>query len=131
MLFSRCVTLLACACLAVASTLPLQELSASPAFSVRSRLTKRTYPNIGEAIDINDENRGQRLVGKSGAFSHVVHMLNYAVADRSDKSPIFHPYFLEEHRDTVKGVMLKLLGKPSMIGMMKDLGADELGQFTF
>lgn len=46
-------------------------------------------------------------------------------------SPIFTHYFLEDHRDKVKKVMLKLMGNPAGMEDVKNEGADELGQITF
>ncbi|KAL8950524.1 MAG: hypothetical protein Q9222_003447 [Ikaeria aurantiellina] len=123
----------------------MQDQSTTLALSARSKLMKRTNPIIGEGINVNDPARGGKLVARSdlptsGAFSNVQQMLNYAVFTKIDigtdkgidsTSAIFTHYFLEEHRDRVKKVMLKLMGNPSSTNDHSNEGADELGQITF
>ncbi|KAL8671364.1 MAG: hypothetical protein Q9168_004146 [Polycauliona sp. 1 TL-2023] len=106
----------------------------------RNNLVKRTNPIIGEGIDVNDKARGGKLVARpnfptSGAFSNAQQLLAYAVFTPlrgiNSDSPIFKHYFLEEHRDKVKKVMLKLMGNPASMGDVKNDGANELGKVTF
>ncbi len=158
--FLNNLALVTCACLAISSAIPLQGLSVTPAVSASGRLSKRTNPKIGKEIDVNDPARGGKLVSRpdfptSGAFSNAQQLLASAVfspgmylmscSDEAcllievvcsvrgidSSSPIFTHYFLEEHRDKVKKVMLKLLGNPATSEDVTNEGADELGQITF
>ncbi|KAL9588076.1 MAG: hypothetical protein Q9203_003104 [Teloschistes exilis] len=140
MLCFQFLALTACLYLAVVNAHPLQDLSVTKALSAHSKLAKRTNPSIGKGIDVNDKDEGGKLVPRqgrptTGAFSNVQELLDYAVFD-SEKgidtsSPIFSHYFLEEHRDKVKKVLLKLMGDPTSRKDHKNEGAGKLGQITF
>ncbi|KAL8740394.1 MAG: hypothetical protein Q9190_006902 [Brigantiaea leucoxantha] len=140
MLSLHFAVLVACVYFGITNGFPLQDLSTTLALSVRSRLAKRTNPIIGQGIDINDPQKGGKLVPRpnfptSGAFSNAQEMLAYAVftpeVGIDSNSPIFTHYFLEEHRDRVKRVMLRLMGNPASMDQVKNDGAAELGQITF
>lgn len=79
-------------------------------------IVKRANPTIGNGIDVNDPQRGGKLVPRdgfptSGAFSNAFQMMNYAVTSPGPKNDaIFAKYFDNGDKEVVLNVFKRLLG---------------------
>lgn len=91
------------------------------------------YPRIGQGIDVNDPNRGGKLVPRpdletSGAFNNAYQLLNYATTSANDA--IFRKYFNEGDKQLVMDLFNRILGDgghgaPAMTNIIVEAGDDD------
>lgn len=80
-------------------------------------ILKRANPTIGEGIDVNDPNRGGKLVPRpglpqSGAIDNALQLMYYATttSDNPNNDAVFRKYFNEGDKQVVMDVFNRLLG---------------------
>lgn len=88
---------------------------ANPTIS-NSDIMKRANPTIGDGINVNDPQRGGKLVPRSnlptsGAFSNALELMNYATTTIDDA--VFGKYFNPDDKHIVIDVFNRLVGDDS------------------
>lgn len=79
-------------------------------------IVKRANPTIGDGIDVNDPQRGGKLIPRenlptSGAFSNAFQLMNYVITSTgSANDAIFAKYFNDEDKEVVLNVFRRLYG---------------------
>lgn len=86
-------------------------------------ILKRGNPTIGHGIDVNDPQRGGKLVPRpgfpvSGAFSNTLQLANYVTTTPgATNDAVFKKYFNPEDKQIVKAVFNRLLGDDGVSGV--------------
>lgn len=123
------LSLLSISTLSVAVPAPERRSTSHEAVAKRANPTinknfivKRAEPTIGDGINVNDPQRGRKLVPRpglptSGGFSNALQLMSYATTTSGDTNDaVFRKYFNLEDKQTVHDVFNRLLGDDGTSG---------------